>query len=226
MDALNSSRYFADPAVARFVDHVQSGDVARVKLDLAAGISPNAPGADGFRPIHFVFVAPRADVLRELLAAGADPNARLSNGNPPLEFAVRMPNPDFTAALLGAKADPNARGENDSPVIHTAIAYPTVENVSLLVKAGGDVNVVWGNNTPLTAAVTTFKWDMAMALLQLGADPKWKDKFGETAADRLCDYAKRAQVTAKNRPRVGQLADAFANRGVAAPCAEQLSRFR
>ena len=226
MDALNSSRYFSDPAVAKFVDHVQDGDVARVKQDLAAGISPNAEGADGFRPIHFVFVAPKADVLRELLLAGADPNARLANGNPPLEFAGRMANPDFTAALLSAKADPNARGENNAPVIPTAIAYPTVRNVELLVKAGADINVVWGGNTPLMAAVTVFKWEMAAALLRLNADPTWKNDIGKGAVERFCRHLNGMPVTSKNKPGTNALMDAFAARCVVLPCAGDAARFR
>ncbi len=226
MDALKSSRYFSDAAVAAFVDDVQSGNLARVKKGLAAGISPNAPGSDGFRPIHFVFVAPKADVLRELLAAGADPNARLSNGNPPLEFAVRMPNPDFTSALLAAKADPNARGENNAPVIHTAIAYPTLRSVELLVAAGADINVVWGNNTPLMAAVTAFKWEMAAALLNLNADAGWKNDLGKSAADRFCKHVTGMPVNAKYRASTVALADAFAARGVTLACAAEVQRFR
>ena len=226
MDALNSSRYFADPAVAKFVDHVQSGDVARVKQDLAGGISPNAQGTDGFRPIHFVFVAPKADVLRELLLAGADPNARLVNGNPPLEFAVRMSNPDFTAALLAAKADPNARGENNSPVIHTAIAYPTIRNVELLVKAGADINVVWGGNTPLMVAVTAFKWEMAAALLKLNAYVVWKNDIGKGAVERFCRHLNGLPVTTQNKPSTSALVDAFVARGVVLPCAADAARFR
>ena len=226
MDALNSSRYFSDPAVAKFVDQVQAGDVARVKQALAAGISPNAEGADGFRPIHFVFVAPKADVLRELLSAGADPNARLANGNPPLEFAVRMANPDFTAALLAAKADPNARGENNAPVIHTAITYPTVRNVELLVKAGADINVVWGGNSPLMAAVTAFKWEMAAVLLKLNADPAWTNDIGKGAVERFCRHLNGLPATSKNKAGTSALVDAFAARGVVLPCATDAARFR
>jgi hypothetical protein len=41
MNALDSSRYFADQKLASFVDDVQRGNVSRVKAGLAAGIDSN-----------------------------------------------------------------------------------------------------------------------------------------------------------------------------------------
>ncbi len=226
MDALKSSRYFSDPAVAAFVDDVQRGDLARVKKALASGVSPNAQGSDGFRPIHFVFAAPKADVLRELLAAGADPNARLSNGNTPLHFAVRMPNPDFTSTLLAAKADPNAAGDSKEPVIHMATAYPGNQALELLAKAGADINIVWAGKTPLVHSIAEMTWTSAATLLRLGADVTWKDRRGETAADWWCGQLKGQPVVEKYRADVLALADAFAARGVTLACAADVQRFR
>ena len=226
MDALKSSRYFSDPAVAAFVDDVQRGDLSRVKKALASGVSPNVQGSDGFRPIHFVFVARKADVLRELLAAGADPNARLSNGNTPLHFAVRMPNPDFTSALLAAKADPNAAGDSREPVIHMATAYPGHQALDLLAKAGADINIVWAGMTPLIHAIAEMTWTSAATLLRLGADVTWKDRRGETAADWWCGQLKGQPVVQKYRADVLALADAFAARGVTLACAADVQRFR
>lgn len=228
MDALKSSRYFSDPAVAAFVDDVQRGDLSRVKKALASGVSPNAQGSDGFRPIHFVFVARKADVLRELLAAGADPNARLSNGNTPLHIAVRMPNPDFTSALLAAKADPNAAGDSREPVIHMATAYEGHghQALDLLAKAGADINIVWADATPLITAIGGMAWKSAAILLRLGADVSWKDHGGETAADWWCGQLKGQPVVQEYRADVLALADAFAARGVTLACAADVQRFR
>ena len=226
MEPLDSRRYFSDPAVVQLVDRIQAGDVARVKQSLAAGVSANAVGKDGFRPIHFVFVAPTADVLRVLIGAGADPNAKLSNGNTPLHFAVRMPNPDFTSVLLAAKANPNARGDNDIPVVHMATAYPGNHALELLAKAGADLNIVWAGESPLIGAVTGMSWKSAAMLLTLGADPTLKDSTGESATDWFCDQLKNMRVVEKYRPNVLALADAFAARGVSLACAGEVARFR
>ena len=226
MDALDSRKYFSDAAAATLVDQVQAGDLSRVKQSLAAGVSVNALGSNGFRPIHFVFVAPTSDVLRALIAAGADPNARLSNGNTPLHFAVRMPNPDFTSVLLAAKADPNARGENDKPVVHVATAFPGNRALEQLAKAGADLNVVWAGKSPLLFAVASMTWKSAATLLSLGADPTLRDRRGESAADWWCGQLKEQPVVEKYRPDVLALADAFAARGVTLACAGEVARLR
>ena len=226
METLDSRRYFSDPAVVQLLDRVQAGDVARVKQSLAAGVSANAVGKDGFRPIHFVFVAPTAEVLRVLIGAGADPNAKLSNGNTPLHFAVRMPNPDFTSVLLAAKANPNARGDNDIPVVHMATAYPGNHALELLSKAGADLNIVWAGESALIGAVTGMSWKSAAMLLTLGADPTLKDSTGESATDWFCDQLKNMRVVEKYRANVLALADAFAARGVSLACAGDVARFR
>ncbi len=226
MDALDTRKYFSEPADIMLVDRVQAGDVAKVKQSLAAGASPNAIGKSGFAPIHFAFVPPSAEVLRVLIAAGADPNARLSNGNSPLHFAVRMANPDFTAVLLVAKADPNARGDNDKPVVHVATAFPGNQALEQLAKAGADLNVVWASKSPLLLAVAGMSWKSAASLLRLGADPAIKDLRGETAADWWCGQLKDMPVVEKNRADVRALADAFAARGVTLACAADVARLR
>lgn len=226
MDALDTRKYFSEPAVVLLVDRVQAGDLARVKQSLADGVSANAQGQNGFRPIHFAFVPPTAEVLRALIAAGADPNARLSNGNTPLHFAVRMPIPDFAAVLLAAKADPNARGDNDKPVVHVATAFAGNHALELLAKAGADLNAVWAGKSPLLLAVAGLSWKSAASLLKLGADPTIKDRRSETAVDVWCEQLQDMPVSNKNRADVLALADAFAGRGVALACAAEVARFR
>ena len=226
MEPLDSRRYFSDAAVVQLVDRVQAGDVARVKQSLAAGVSANALGNNGFRPIHFVFVAPTAEVLRALISAGADPNAKLSNGNTPLHFAVRMPNLEFTSVLLSAKANPNARGDDDIPVVHMATAYPGNHALELLAKAGADLNVVWGGKSPLVDAIAGKSWKSAAMLLKLGADTTFKDSRGDSAADWWCGQLKKQPASEKFRPDILALADAFAARGVTLACASEVARFR
>lgn len=226
MDPLDSSRYFSDPAVAAMVDDIQRGKLARVQQHLAAGINPDAPGISGFRPIHFVFAASDAAVLKALLAGGADPKAKLDNGNTPLHFAVRMPNPDFTAVLLASGADPNARGENDKPVIHEALSSHAPEILRLLARAGADLNVVWGYETPLCAAIIIFQWPMAATLLDLNADLAYRDRAGKTAVDRFCERANRVPPNPANSSGIIQLFAAFRARGIQPPCAALEQKFK
>lgn len=226
MRALDSKRYFSDPSVAAMVDAVQQGNVDRVRQALAAGVSANAPGIQGFRPIHFVFVARDAEVLKVLLAAGADPMARLENSNTPLHFAVRMPNPDFTRVLLAARADPSARGAHGKPVIHEALSSHEPENLRLLASSGANLNVVWGGSTPLMSAVMVFLWDMASALLELGADTSVRSNIGESAVDLFCESASQVPADTRNKQGIARLHSAFQRRQVVIPCESTLAKFQ
>lgn len=229
---VGTSRYFADPKVAAFVNDVQDGNLKRVTDALRAGMNPNITGKEGFRPLYFVFPASTADVARALLAAGADPNVRLTDGNTPLYFAVRLENSEFTKVLLDAKADPNARGEYDQPIIHEAVLSRQPTQVRLLAAAGADINVVWGAGTPLYGAVSAGSWDVARALLELGADTQWRSPGGATqytVAESLCHMFTRPnfplRVTAVDYKNLHALFDAFARRGVVLPCAKDSEKF-
>jgi hypothetical protein len=227
MEALDSSKYFADRTVAAFVDDVQRGNVARVKAGLAAGIDPNAEGSQGFRPIHFVFFAKDAEVLKLLLAAKANPNAALANGSTPLHFSVRNQNPDFTKLLLGAGANPNGIGENKKPHVHEAInQVAAAAQAKLLASAGADLNVVWGGATPVMSAMEIGQWEVAQALIDLGADLKFKNHFGETALDLACQFVKGLPVNEANKKGIAGIVQSLSRRSVELPCREGLSRFR
>jgi Ankyrin repeat len=227
--AVDTRKFFTDPRLADFADHIQKGDLARVQAGLRAGISPNAPGLQGFTPLFFVFPAKNAEVARELLKAGANPNARLEDGTPPLMFAVRLENPAFTQALLDFKADPNAAGGQEKPVIHEAVFAKAPHNVSLLAKAGANINAQWGGGTPLLSAVDSASWAVAATLLDLGADTQFRSPGGKvqyTAAESFCASIARFKATATNRQAIAELFAAFERRGVKLPCADQAQRFK
>lgn len=226
MPPLDSGKYFSSPDVAAFVDDVQRGNATRVKKALGAGVSANAEGIEGFRPIHFVFAATDAEVLKLLLAAGADPMARLENGNTPLHFGARMPNPEFTRVLLAAGADPNAQGANHKPVAEEALGSDEPENLRLLARAGANLNVVWGGSSLLMSAIVTSSWDMAVSLLDLNADLAYRDNLGSGAVDKFCAKVKKVTPTANNRKGIPALNAAFERRGIPVPCEAEMQKFR
>ena len=226
---VDTKKFFTDPRLAEFADHVQKGDLAKVQAGLRAGISPNAQGLQGFTPLFFAFPARTADVARELLKAGANPNAKLENGTPLLQFAVRFENTEFTKALLEFKANPNVQGANEKPAIHEAVQAGELAQLQLLVRAGADINAVWGSGTPLYAALGATNFAAAAALLDMGANVDWRSPGGKTqytAGERFCSFMDRMQPTAKNKQPISDLFAAFARRGVKLPCAAEAERFK
>ena len=227
MTALDTRRYFTDPRDAAFAELVQKGDVKRVRASIAAGQDVNASGLKGFRPIHFVFAAARADVARVLLEAGADPNARIASGNEPLHYAVQQANADFTAVLLQYKADPNARGSANQPVLFTALDSPVPEQVlPLLAHGGADIDAIWGNNTAVQSTMIGLTWKAAQTLLALGADPALKNPHGEDAGAVFCSLLARLKPTPTNHRTVFAVGNALEARGLSLACDDKLAQFR
>ncbi|CAN5317638.1 hypothetical protein BH11PSE10_BH11PSE10_13470 [soil metagenome] len=228
MTPLDSRKYFADATVAAFVDEVQRGNASKVSAALKAGMDANAKGADGFRPIHFVFPAKTAEVTEILLAAGADANARAPNGNTPLHYAVQQASADFTTALLKHGADPQIVGEVDKPVLYVALSSPVAEAIlPLLVKAGAKVNGSWGGYPPLQAAMVQQEWKSAASLIALGANPGLKTEQGETAAQTFCRLLQRMKKpAAEQRQPLLSVGQALHAQGLPEACALRLASFR
>jgi len=226
MTFLDSRKYFPDPVVASFVDKVQRGSLADVKKALRDGVNANALGTNGYRPIHFVYNAPDASVLKELLAAGADPMARLENGNTPLHFAVRMPNPEFTQVLLAAGADPNAKGEHGKPVLTESLSSHAPKILEILVKAGARIDAEWGGSTPVMTAIVTYSWEMATTLIDLNANLHFKNSAGKTAIDKMCQRAEQIPASDMNKKGIMSLYQAIRKRNIAVPCEHLLAKFR
>lgn len=218
MTELNASKFFADPQVAALADTLQHGDVAAAGALIERGVSVNAEGVSGFRPIFFALGAPTPAALELVLRARGDPNVRLANGDVPLFYAVQKPTGAFTAALLAAQADPNARASNDKPIIHEAILSDQPEHVRLLAHAGANLNVLWATGTPVYGAASAFAWSMVVTLIDLGARADYKDRIGRTAATFVCDVAasllRQGRATAVLQPAY----DALASAGERPPC--------
>lgn len=226
MRPLDSSKYFADPKVAAFVDDVQRGNAGRVKAAIAAGQDPNVQGNGGLRPIHFVFPAKTAEVAKILLIAGADPNARMANKNTALHYAVQQPNPDFTAVLLEHRADPNLKGASDKPVLINALASTASDVIlRLLAKAGADINLVWGGYSPLQAAIVAMQWTSAVTLVQLNADPSVRSTQNENAAELFCELLKQTKPTPANRRDIVRVGDGIKAK-IPLSCDARLMEFR
>jgi len=170
-----------------------NGNNALVRILLKAGANPNTAIATGETPLMICAKSGSADAVRILVEYGAAVNTRepLQNQTA-LMWAAAERHPDVVKALIEAHSDPKAHSKQGFTAIHFAARVGDLESVKLLVAAGVDVNfqtqTEGGANritnqlgisktvgtigyTPLLVAVVRGQVDLALYLLDHGADP-------------------------------------------------------
>jgi uncharacterized protein len=146
--------------------------------------------------------------MKRLIQNGANVNARNDVNNSALHFAagatpienqIYRGSPEAVAYLIQHGADVNAQNKTGITPLMDAIYNNNLESLKILLAHGADVNRVSKyNETALSAAIIRAAGradmfgnryrDMAIELLQHGADPNFKDFTGRTplkAAERF-----------------------------------------
>jgi uncharacterized protein len=166
---------------------------ALVRALLKSGANPNTPVATGETPLMTCARTGSADAVRMLIEYGATVNAKEPMQNQTaLMWAAAERHPDVVKAFIDAHADLTANSKQGFTAIHFAARVGDLESVKLLVAAGVDVNILTqtpgGANrvtsqlgiaktvgalgyTPLLVAVVRGQVDLALFLLDHGADP-------------------------------------------------------
>ena len=140
----------------------RSGDLGAVNALLARGANTKARERLGQTALMWAAAEGHAAVVRQLIESGAELNATLDSGFTPFFFAVREGRLDTVRAFLAAGADVNAmmrRPEN---------AARAGRGGGVAVRPGG---LRGPNTSPLMLAVTNAHFELAIALIDAGADP-------------------------------------------------------
>lgn len=138
----------------------RSGNIEAVKALLARGANPNARERLGQTALMWAAAEGHTAVVRALIEAGADVNATLDSGFTAFFFAVRGGHLDTVRAFLAAGADVNAMMQRraDAP------GRPG--------RGAGRLATARGPGTsPLMLAVQNGHYELAIALIDAGADP-------------------------------------------------------
>jgi len=157
-----------------------NGSVEFVRLLLNAGANPNTPIATGETPLMTCARTGNADAVRLLVESGATVNATEPlQGQTALMWAIAERHASVVSALIAAGADLKAVTKQGFSPIHFAARVGDLESLQLLLAAGVDVNLptmggAAAGYTPLLVATLRAQVDVAIYLLDHGADPNFE----------------------------------------------------
>lgn len=197
---VNVVNRFGDSALA---EAVKLGDVELVRILLDAGANPDSPNLDGQTALMLASSIGSLPIAEMLIKRGAHVNAvETFRGQTALMWAAAEAHPEIVDLLLkhGAGAEINLRAKYDdwpremtseprAQFRHggglTALLYATRSGCTRcaisIVKAGADVNEPNPDGiTPLINAIDNRAYDIAMFLLDKGANPGAWDMYGRT----------------------------------------------
>jgi uncharacterized protein len=194
-DANTANEFGATPLSEACIN----GDSALVRLLLKSGAKPNIPLATGETPLMTCARSGSAEAVRMLIEYGAALNARETTQNQTaLMWAAAERHSEVVKALVEAHADLNAHSKQGFTALHFAARLGDLETVKLLLTAGMDINTITQLDagasgltegdalprppgtprnapalgyTPLLVATVRGQVDLALWLLDHGADP-------------------------------------------------------
>ncbi|MBM61432.1 MAG: hypothetical protein CL484_00625 [Acidobacteria bacterium] len=194
-------RFGADPNAARpsgetaLMTGSRTGNIDLVRALVAAGADVQGDGHfRGQTPLMWASAEGHADIVRVLLQAGADVHARSQHGTTALLLAARKGDTETARALLGGGADVNAAepmlpfdGRIDVEESQTSGRSPLlVASASLLATSGWEYELVVESST---------HEELAIFLLEQGADPNIPDSIGTTALHAAVETGKAQLVS-------------------------------
>lgn len=161
----------------------QSGDTALVELLLRRGADPNTTLRGGETALMTAARTGRPGPVRALVKRGADVNARERRGQTALMWAAAEGHSAVVQSLIQSGADPDATLPNSgfTPLMF-AVREGRTGVVRTLLNAGVDVNAAMEprkspakgparGTSAMMLAVENGHFDLAVALLDAGADP-------------------------------------------------------
>jgi len=162
----------APSGVSLLMANSYSGPMTTVAFLLRLGADPDyAQRGGGMTALMAACFRGKTENARLLLDAGADPNVQTDDGRSALFNAISGGHEDLVRLLLKRGADPNLNTSPNSSLIGFAVKQANKPIVSQLLAAGADVNGGGRGHSPLYWAIDRGDADLALLLLNAGADP-------------------------------------------------------
>ena len=181
------NRYGAPPLAQACIN----GNAAIVKLLLGAGADPNTTMKGGETVLMLAARSGNAEAVKALLARDASTKSRERLGQTALMWAAAEGHTDVVRALLEAGADMNAKVDSGFTPFFFAVREGHLDTVRAFLAAGADAKAMMlpaekapgtplavgaaarprNTSTPLLLAVQNAHFELAIALVDAGADP-------------------------------------------------------
>ena len=191
-----SSQVAAAPAYQTIDEAIAKGDLADVKLHLAANPESANQGRDKTRtPLAQAILRNKTEIAELLLQSGANPDLQDSSQRTPLHLAVDRRNPAAVTALLKAKAKPNVGDRDGWTPLHHAAAKNLPDIAKILLDGGANpMTLSKLGGTALHEAAASGGAEIVKLLLAHKVDPTLKSKEGVTALDIATKYKNQAAI--------------------------------
>ena len=156
-----------------------NGNAAVVKLLLEAGADANTRMKGGETVLMLAARSGNVETVEALLARGAAPNTRERLGQTALMWAAAEGHARVVRVLIEAGANPNASIDSGATAFFFAVREGRLDTVQEFLAAAVDVNSMLKGTSrkrsrttsPLLLAVQNAHYELAIALVDAGADP-------------------------------------------------------
>jgi ankyrin repeat protein len=164
----------------------RNGNAAIVKLLLEAGADANTTLKGGETALMLAARAGSLEAVKALLERGAKVEARERQGQTALMWAAAEGHTEVVRALMQAGADPMVTLDSGFQAFHFAVRGGHLDTVRAFLSAGADVKAMLQRTaragrgrfgaggpgtTPLMLALQNGHYELAIALVEAGADP-------------------------------------------------------
>ncbi|EHM49558.1 ankyrin repeat domain-containing protein [Cardiobacterium valvarum] len=178
---------------------------------LALGADPNFLGKQEETPMHAAAKKEDPWYLETLLAHGGDANVRDIDGKTPLFAAASLGGSGSIERLVRAGADVQAKDEDEQTPLFAVIGSLNKGSFTQLLDAGADIHATDNDGNTLLHASAGYGFrnnDTFWRLLQMGVDPRAKNRYGNTFQ---CDFFFKVP---SDEPFATQVRDWLTARGI------------
>jgi ankyrin repeat protein len=183
-------------------------------------MSKKSPWDLGLEPLAKAAEIGKIEEVAKLLGEGADPNTLDKVKRTPIYWAAQNGHIEVMKLLLEKGATINMGDNTGYSPLWIAAQHKQLPAVKLLLSSGADVNGN-GNEIPLFIAISVGADEVALELLNAGADPKKKDINNETALTLTARHTRPVIFNALLERGADLYTLSFHNQGVLPEAAER-----